>query len=909
MSDFILQQGIDVDNLPTLPAIAIEAIRLMEGEHSSFKSVAELLENDQVLTSKVLHYANSAYIGARSKVRSISKAVSLLGFNTIRGIILSASIFDSFSKEFPHHKKLVNFWLHSIGVAAAAEILAKRLGFAQPDEAYVAGLLHDIGKLVCYLQFPDKFAELCAELDNEGNYSSAGSLPLDLEKAILGVTHIDAGKTVATVWKFPEILAKSIWLHHQPLSETIYPDPANLHQVIRFADVICICNNVGSSYFLTEGPYCHENFHYALENLAMLHHFSANDLEEILSEVLEKIQNLGDILGFWDEEVYKRSVSSANLSLGSMGINLDKSNRQLQQANRVLDATCRMARELHTGLSVSAAAKVICKYVQKAFQSSSCLCLIQDGYQQAFTGQISRGEICQEFTVPSHLAGMKDYAGKTDAGSIEREAVARLQHTTMELSMGGALENFITGILANSRFLATFFLADKNSRWSMNPILGELVISFNEAESLQEESLEELQKNFSAFGLTAGNIVERLLLEKHLVRQAEKLTETSRKMEENQRQLFHSHRLATVGQLAAGAAHEINNPLTIISLNLQILMRLLEDTENSASIKERLQTIAGQERRISKIIQDLMGFARPAEPKFEPSRISDIINKVLAVLGDRVKMTKIKMETGLPPELPLVMVDPLQMEQVFMNLLINANHAMPDGGKISIGATDRKNLLEISVSDTGTGIEPKDLTKIFDPFFTTKKEGEGTGLGLAICNSIVEHNGGSLRVRSKLGEGTTFILSLPVEKGSRLRALKASIDREKEDRKAAALQTKQRILVIDDERLLNDTVRESLRAAGYEADGAYDGVEGISLLGSKKYDLVLLDIRMPRKDGLEVLDFIREEYPDIKVIIVTGLASKKEIQDTVKKGAFACLKKPFLLEKVMETIKKALQSE
>jgi len=906
VSDLALQQTIDVDSLPTLPAIAIEAMRLMEGENSNFESVAELLKNDQVLTSRVLHYANSAFIGSRNKITSIAHAISLLGFNMTRSIVLSVSIFDTLNKKLTDRTKLVDFWLHSIGVAAAAEFLAGRLGFANPEEAYVAGLLHDIGKLICYLQFPDKFAELCNELDSHGTYSTQGSLPLDLEKTVLGMTHLEAGKTVAKHWKFPEPLINAIWLHHQPVNETVLPEQRNLHQIVRFADVLCVSHNVGNSYFLTEGPYCHEHFHFALENLALQHHFSSQDLENIISRVHERLKDLGGILGFWNEDIYKKLISSANTSLGSMGINLDKNNRLLQQTNRVLHATCQMAQELHTGLSLSAAAKVICRYAEEAFGSSSSLCLLRDNEQQAFTGQINRAGDWQEIVVPTHLAGMQDYSGKEGIGELEREAVDRLQQTTLKLSKRRSLDDTFVAMLAGSRFLATFFLADKKSLWSSNPVLGELIVDFSDQVDIPEEDVDKLQKSFSAFSLTAGSIAERLLLETHLARQAEKLAEASRKMEENQRQLFHSHRLATVGQLAAGAAHEINNPLTIISLNIQIIQRQLENMANCEPIKERLNTISGQERRISKIIQDLMGFARPAQPQFSSSNVAEIVDKVLAVIKDRVSMTNIQIETSFASGLPMVMVDPLQIEQVFMNLLINASHAMPSGGTIAINATSRKkNMVEVSVSDTGTGIDPKNLSKIFDPFFTTKKEGEGTGLGLAICNSIVEHNGGVLRVQSKLEEGSTFTVSLPVDKGSRLRDLKASIEEQKQEKKAAR-PAKQRILVVDDEKLLNDMVQESLRAAGYEVDGAYDGVEGIGLLRYKKYDLLLLDIRMPRKDGLEVLQFVREEYPQVKIIIITGLASKKEIQDTVKMGAFACLKKPFLLEKVLETIKKAL---
>ena len=176
-----------------------------------------------------------------------------------------------------------------------------------------------------------------------------------------------------------------------------------------------------------------------------------------------------------------------------------------------------------------------------------------------------------------------------------------------------------------------------------------------------------------------------------------------------------------------------------------------------------------------------------------------------------------------------------------------------------------------------------------------------------MCNTIVEHNGGAMRVNSKFGEGTIFFVTLPLDKGSRLRALKDDLKKKKK-KAEPQVEKRVRILVIDDERLLNDMLQDGLRNAGFEVDGAYDGVEGIGQLRFKEYDVVLLDIRMPRKDGLEVLQFIKEEYPQVQVIIVTGLASKQEVKETVKKGAFACLKKPFKFEKVLETVNSAMKA-
>jgi putative nucleotidyltransferase with HDIG domain len=899
--------AVDVNKLPTLPAVAIEAIRLMEGEESTFASVADLLRMDQVLAGRILHFANSAFVGSRRKISSISQAITILGLNAVRSIILSASIFDYFSEEFAlRQQRLLNFWLHSIGVGVTAELLAGKLGFPKPEDAYIAGLLHDIGKLACYTQYPAEFEEIWKELEKQGSFGTNGSQPLEIERRILGTDHIETGRQLAEQWGFPPILTQAIWLHHQPVFETILPSETNLPKLIRFADVLCVTHNVGSSYLLPEGAtYSHEHFHFALENLILHHHLKRADIEAMMSDVLAKVKEIGQILGFWDEELYRRMIGTANRNLGSLSLGLEKNNNELRETNRVLDATCEMTRQLRPGTSPTAAAGIIATAAGKAFGVDRALCLIRDENGRQFTGQLLDGGFLHDLRISTNQPGKPKQPARND---IEAEALELLARADLDLANGGRLQSGIINIIAGSKFLSTFFISDHGSHLQSEPVLGELIIDFAATLEMPAESFKLLLRNFESLALAASNAVERLLLESDLTRQSNQLAEANRKMEESQRQLFHSHRLATVGRLAAGAAHEINNPLTIISLNLQLMERLL-DQEDRTALKERLRIIADQEARIAKIIHDLMSFARPTQPKFVSSSLAEIVDRVLSVLGDRVSITKIKVENKLKANLPAIMVDPLQIEQVFMNLFINATHAMAKGGELTIEGSPAGDFFEIKVRDTGKGIDPSHINKIFDPFFTTKSESEGTGLGLAICHSIVEHNGGSLQVLSRLGHGTTFSLRLPLDKGSRLRRLKKELEQEPVKAPVSSAPEKIPVLVVDDEHLLNDMLQESLRVSGYEVDGAYDGMEAITMVPKKPYRLLILDIRMPNKDGFEVLEFVKREYPDIQVVIITAHASKEEIKETVRMGAFACLRKPFRIEKVLETVSRALSEK
>ena len=899
------QFRLDVNSIPTLPAIAVEAIRLIEGEQSNFKSIADLLKNDQVLTGRILHYANTANIGSRSEVTSISRAIGLLGFNTVRSIILSVSIFDCFSDGSSNKSnELVNFWLHSIGVAVTSELLAKKLSFKNLEDAYIGGLIHDLGKLVFYMQSREEFEKVCLELRKGGSYDKNKLLPLEIESKTLGTTHIDIGKTIGDQWMFPSVLTNAMWMHHQPIIETIKPDNENIYQIIRLADILCITHNIGNSYFLSKDSYDHQHYHLALEKIMVNQNLSTDDIKEIMNSVVDKTKEVANILGYCDEEIYHNLISSANISLGSMSRNLELKNQELTSVNKILNATYELNKKIKSILSLEETIQEILISASKTFKSKSALCMIRNDRSNEFTGLIYTAGNFEEFSVP-----IKKFETKTDhkygESDIEQEALKYLKKTSADLSNGSMQETGVVDIVSGSQFLATIFVADKKLTGSHGNVFGELMIDFQDT-AIEEENLKDLTRNFEIFSSAASSLVERVLLEKELGFQVKNAAEILRKMEENQQQLFNSHRLATVGSLAAGAAHEINNPLTIISLHLQIIERKLEKENGNSDIRKRLKTISEQEQRISKIISDLMGFARPTQAKLGSANISDIMDKVLAVLGDRVSMNMISVKNDIPLNLPKVMVDSLQIEQVFMNLLINANHSMPEGGKIHINVeTETDNMLTVCIKDTGLGITQENMGKIFDPFFTTKREGEGTGLGLAVCHSIVEHNGGSMFVDSTVGKGSIFYVKLPIDKASRLNEMKKIIDKKAE--KKQTINENCRVLIVDDERILNETVQECLKDAGYEVDAAYDGVEGIGMLRYKKYHLLILDIRMPRKDGFDVLKFVSNEYPETKVIIITGLATDEEIKKTIKMGAYACIKKPFKIELIMERVNQAIK--
>ncbi len=243
------------------------------------------------------------------------------------------------------------------------------------------------------------------------------------------------------------------------------------------------------------------------------------------------------------------------------------------------------------------------------------------------------------------------------------------------------------------------------------------------------------------------------------ITERKKVEELKKEMEE---QLHLAGRLAAVGELAAGVAHELNNPIAAIQMYAEFLS---QSNDLDEATKKDLKTIYGEAIRASKITGNLLSFARKHEPKKRLISINEAIEKTLELRGHQMKVNNIDLLMELQPDLPVTVADPNEMQQVFMNIIINAEQAMLEAhgrGKLHIQTKSANGRIKVALTDDGPGISEENLKRIFDPFFTTKPVGKGTGLGLSICFGIVQRHGGHIYARSKLGQGATFVVELPI---------------------------------------------------------------------------------------------------------------------------------------------------
>ncbi|MBL7209393.1 MAG: PAS domain S-box protein [Dehalococcoidia bacterium] len=340
--------------------------------------------------------------------------------------------------------------------------------------------------------------------------------------------------------------------------------------------------------------------------------------------------------------------------------------------------------------------------------------------------------------------------------------------------------------------------------------------------------------------------------------------------EEERRQLEQkahlASRLASVGEMASGIAHEINNPLTGVIGYAQLLTGR-EDVPTD--IKKDLATINDGAQRVADIVKRLLAFARQQKLERDYVSINDIIRTTLALRTYELKTGNIELTTYLAPDLPATIADGGQLQQVFLNLIINAETEMKLGhgkGTLLVKTETVDNTIRISFQDDGPGIRKENLDRIFEPFFTTREVGKGTGLGLSICYGIISEHGGSIHTESKLREGATFIVELPiVTKAEQLKL--AEPDAEEAQRVAGV-----KILVVDDEPTILSFVSRALTDEGYKVETVDNATEALERIKSQRYNLILLDIKLPDMSGIELYQRIQKIARSLtrRVVFITG---------------------------------------
>ena len=391
-------------------------------------------------------------------------------------------------------------------------------------------------------------------------------------------------------------------------------------------------------------------------------------------------------------------------------------------------------------------------------------------------------------------------------------------------------------------------------------------------------------------------------------------THTLKNITESKRlraQLLHAQKMKSIGTLAGGIAHDFNNLLMSIQ---GVISLILADIDKTHPHYEWLKTIEDQVASGASLTRQLLGFVKGGEFDLKPTDMNEIAHKTASLFG-RTRRELAVNETYEPDLLP-VLADRGQMEQVLLNLYLNAWQAMPTGGELYIEtsnvildesytrAYDLKpgDYVKLSVTDTGTGMEKTIQQRIFDPFFTTKERGWGTGLGLASTFNIIKNHNGIINVYSQQGRGSTFNIYLP--------AVRTDIPLEEpESSEQSFSKGSETILLVDDEQLILDVGKEMLAALGYEVMAASGAAEALEVFKThhKDIDLVILDMVMPTMGGEEVYARMREMHPEVRVLLSSGYSVNGKPGQILEKGCDGFIQKPFTMAQLSRSIRNILE--
>ncbi|MCG3150046.1 MAG: Sensor histidine kinase RcsC [Verrucomicrobiae bacterium] len=370
-----------------------------------------------------------------------------------------------------------------------------------------------------------------------------------------------------------------------------------------------------------------------------------------------------------------------------------------------------------------------------------------------------------------------------------------------------------------------------------------------------------------------------------------------------EQQLRQSEKLSALGQLTAGVAHELNNPLAVIMGYSQVLAK---QTESNPKLKGDIIKILRESERAAKIVRNLLTFARPREPQMLTVDINRLIANILEAYETEFENAMVHVQTALAPDLPRTVADPHQIEQVLANLVINAIQAMGNstaGRSLTVGTEVCERMIRVTISDTGPGIAPEVVSKIFDPFYTTKSPGKGTGLGLSISHSIIHEHRGRIWVQSELGHGATFVIELPL--------IARTIEEQLAENPvvpaapvADPAAGSYRLLIVDDEPGIVEVLHAIFTGCGYMVDTANNGNEALEKIADHHYNLIISDLCMPGVDGEELYRKVKALDSELAahIIFVTGDTVSNKSRSFLEWTGNRWFSKPFNIRELEEVV-------
>jgi signal transduction histidine kinase/HD-like signal output (HDOD) protein len=701
-------------NLPSLPHVLVKLLEICAEEPNTIKEVSQIIDKDASLSAKVMRLVNSAYYGLPNRVAGIEQALLLLGTNTIKNMAISASVYQAFgrAKDSPVFR-LKLFWWHSLMCATLARLIATKTSYTAPDEAFLSGLLHDIGKLVLWANFPKEYGEIRRSHRNKPDLLLAGEMRL-------GATHCEVGAWMINRWNLQSFMADAVLYHHEPIHKIL--DASPLVRIVFVANALCseTVENTGTRFKAPEEIFG----------------FARSEAEELISLAEEEVKQVAESLEIEVEPPgpFERLVSEKDA----------EKRKDLVRAVRdisLLQGTLQNLLEAHGEKSIL---EVVKEGLQVLFDVHSILFFLYDAEKDILIGKGGMGS-GQDVLIKELVIAVQRTKSLLAKSLSQRTPLDSLGHLTkVDLSI---IDNQIIRIVGKDGILCLPMVAHKR-------FVGVIVIGIDEGQ------VSRLSKEINLLTMFTNQAA---------------LAVDSEHVRETQARLIQSERLAASSAVARKVAHEVNNPLGIIKNYLKILrLKLDKDSpvqEEIRIINEEIDRVALIIHELSDFSEPGV---RQKEYVDINALISDLIKIAHESLLLR---SGIEGHLNLEPSLPSVMTDKNSLKQVFINLIKNAVEAMPEGGNLHINTRRLPNglkskykrdiegdqdYIEITISDDGPGIPDNIKSRLFEPFISSKGDGHA-GLGLSIAYSIIRELEGTMTCESDETKGTTFQIVLPIK--------------------------------------------------------------------------------------------------------------------------------------------------
>lgn len=726
-----------LDKLPTLPAVATRLLAVTTCPDSHVSDVVKVIESDAALTAELLRKIRSADLGVRGEVLTVQRAVVLLGFHRVRSLALSVHLFDAFAMHEQNERTRQmrsGVWLHSLAVALTAEMLAERLHkIVPPGEAFVCGLLHDIGKIALDACMPKGYARVLEEVERHQ------SCICDVERSLFGLDHTSAGKRLAMRWRLPPAVVECIWLHHQDFDAL----PSSIHngtlvRIIHLSDQLVRQAGIGYSGYQFVGD---------VDELCTRLRLEPHAVHEDLMSLPEKLAPLQAFLGLDTEltpEKISESLTDANRALVKDNIDLLDDNQDLKIRSSCIAAVDSFTQLIDGHDSLADICEAAASSLRIWLECPQALVVYVDRTHQGlyfgyspFHGKTSGSKV---------MGLQEDSSAEEDLQLNQLPPIGSMTPATEEH------DHLWRRVLGKIPAHSLWILPIVDDEQACSAIL----ISAN------EDRVRPYLHNSTCE--TIARMIAMAMNSSRIRREAswmtDELLDLNRQLNTAQRQLIRTRMISMIAAMAAGAAHELHNPLSVISGRAQMERDRSEDEQTQTA----LQVIVDQVDRASRIVTDLMRYAKPDEPAAIEQRLEPLLEGLCQHWQEQWKLAPgIISSSSVDPDV-VVYVDPDQLRIILDALVANAVEACdPESIHVEINSPSRATdeTVRIVVSDNGVGMIAEVLEHAFDPFFSSRPAGRGRGLGLSRANRLAEINGGKIRLHSAPGAGSKVTLELP----------------------------------------------------------------------------------------------------------------------------------------------------